>query len=132
MTDTVRRASGSCRAMVRGLRERLRELGDRHGDRINVRAGEHWIAVRSSRHGRVFAELRPSRNGLVVFILPRPGLLRDPRNLARAAPRTQGWGWFRTRFDVRSPDDVGAAFRLIRQSYIYGSRNPNGRHGHRP
>ncbi|HKZ98256.1 MAG TPA: hypothetical protein VJ326_01500 [Thermoplasmata archaeon] len=123
------RAGDGSRAIVTGLAGRLRGLGDQRGDRISVRIGSHWVAWRSERSGRVFAEVRPLRGRVEVFILPLPRDLRDPGGLARKAPSTQGWGWFRSRFDIRSADGVDRAYRLIRQSYEYGRKMGNGRTG---
>jgi predicted transport protein len=127
MRDALERTSEGSKAIVEGLEGRLRGLGARRGDRITVRVGSHWVAWRSERSGRVFAELRPLRERVEVFILPRPRDLRDPRGLARGAPRTQGWGWFRTRFEIRSRDSLEGAYRLIRQSYEYGRKMGNSR-----
>jgi len=75
---------------------------------------------------RVFAELRPLRGRVQVFILPRPRDLADSAGLARRAPRTQGWGWFRSRFEISSMAQIESAARLIVQSYEHGARRGNG------
>jgi len=62
-----------------------------------------------------------------VFILPGPRDLRDAKGLARRAPRTQGWGWFRSRIEVSSLDSVEPAARLIVQSYERVVRRENSR-----
>jgi len=50
----------------------------------------------------------------------------DSAGLARRAPRSQGWGWFRSRFEVKSMAQVEPAARLIVQSYEHGIRKQNG------
>jgi len=111
---------------VKRLRDRLRTFERQKEDRVQETVSPDWIGWRSRRHARVFAELRPLRGRVEVFILPRPKDLQDPSDLARAAPRTQGWGWFRTRFDVKGLAEIGPAFRLIRQSYDWSARPGNG------
>jgi hypothetical protein len=125
---------GTSKAIVAALRNRVRTAAGRHGDRIVEHAGQNWTAWRSGKRNRVFAELRPLRGRIQVFILPRPSELRNGKDLARAAPRTQGWGWFRSRLEVPSMTSVEAAARLIVQSYERviqgengGRRRPNGR-----
>ncbi|HKZ89597.1 MAG TPA: hypothetical protein VJ300_04980 [Thermoplasmata archaeon] len=120
MRNALDRTSDESRAIVNELWVRLRRLGDRRQDRIHRRVGRYWIAIRSVRRGRVFAELRPHRTRIEVFILPPPRHLRDPHGLARQAPRSQGWGWFRARFHIDSRGLVPFAFDLIRQSYEDG------------
>ena len=110
----------------------LADMGGHAGDVIDWRRGSDWIAVRSRRAGRVFAEVRPHRHRIEVFILPRAKDLRDPRGLARKAPPTQGWGWFRSRFDILGERDLGPAVRLIRQSYALALHAGNGRNRRRP
>lgn len=126
MEDVLVKTSDESRAIVNELRERLRALGHRHGDKIVEKPGAYWIGWRSQRTGRVFAEVRPLQSRVQVFILPRHRDLSDPKGFARAAPSTQGWGWFRSRFDVLSTAQVGTAFDLLRQSYDWGRRKPNG------
>ena len=118
--------SGTSRAIVSALRDRVRIAADRRADRIEERVSRDWTAWRSRNGDRVFAELRTLRGRVQVFILPRPRELRDSAGLARRAPRTQGWGWFRSRFEVSSMAQVGPAARLIVQSYEHGARKRNG------
>lgn len=126
MEDVLVKTSDESREIVNELRERLRSMGHRNGDKIVERPGTHWIGWRSQRNGRVFAEVRPLQKRVQVFILPHRRQLRDPKGLAHAAPPTQGWGWFRSRFDVTSMAEVGPAFELLRQSYEWGQRPGNG------
>ena len=101
----------------------VRERGRRRGDTVTTRAGGAWVAFHSARAGRVFAEVRPSRNGLQAFLLPPRDELRDPRGLSRPAPGSQGWGWFRTK--VCLPDrDIPAAVSLLTQSLDYAAKLP--------
>ena len=109
--------SGTSRAIMAGLRERVRPAAIRRRDRIEERVGRYWISWRSRNRNRVFAEIRALQGRVQVFILPGPGDLRDSAGMARRAPRTQGWGWFRSRIEVSSLDGVAAAAKLIVQSY---------------
>lgn len=127
MESILQRTSDESREIVTRLREHLRVLEARHRDRIRENGSKHWIGWRSERYGRVFAEIRPFRKRVEVFILPRKQDLADPIGLAHAAPKTKGWGWFRTHFDVTSPRDVDFAFRLIRQSYEKAAKKAQGR-----
>lgn len=120
MEDVLIRTSDESREIVGEFRKKIQGLGRQHRDKIQEHTGEHWIGWRSEKHDRVFAEMRPLQGRVQVFILPRKRDLKDPGGLARAAPPTQGWGWFRTRFDVSSLRQVEPAFRLIRQSYERG------------
>ena len=129
METAIDRTSDASREIVEALRRRLRDAAARREDRVDEHVSRYWIAWRSRNRDRVFAEIRPLRNRVEVFILPGPRQLRGGAGLARRAPRTQGWGWFRTRFDVRSMDEVESAARLILQSYLNGVRasRENGR-----
>lgn len=118
---------GTSRAIVAALRERVRRVAVRQGDRIVEHVGENWISWRSRKRNRVFAEIRPLRGRVQVFILPDPRELRDGGGLALRAPRTQGWGWFRSRLEVSSMARVEPAARLIVQSYEHLVRAENGR-----
>src|SRR5438445_1521404 len=118
--------SGTSNAIVSALRTRVRLAASRRQDRIVERTSRYWIAWRSRNRDRVFAELRPLRGRVQVFILPRPRDLADSSGLARRAPRTQGWGWFRSRFEISSMAQIESAARLIVQSYEHGARRGNG------
>ncbi len=126
MKTAIERTSETSRAIVDALRDRVRIVAARRDDRVVERVSRYWIAWRSRNRDRVFAEIRPLRERVEVFILPRVRDLRDAAGLARQAPRTQGWGWFRSRFDVRSIAQVDSAARLIVQSYAFGTGAPNG------
>lgn len=125
MPTAIERTSASSRAIVVALRSRLRAAAAEREDRIDERMGEHWISWRSRRGHRIFAEIRPLRERVEVFLLPSPRDLRDGSGLAKPAPPTQGWGWFRTRLELRSIRQVASAAVLVRQSYLHGLR-PNG------
>src|SRR3989442_8025056 len=114
------------REIVEALRERVRTAAHRRHDRVLEHAGRHWISWRSRQADRVFAEIRPLRGRVQVFILPRPRDLVDSAALAQRAPRSQGWGWFRSRFELTSMAQVEPAARLIVQSYEHGVRKRNG------
>jgi hypothetical protein len=109
--------AGTSKAIMAALRDRVSRAAGRRGDRIVVRQGPNWTSWRSRRRDRVFAEIRPLRGRVQVFILPGPKDLRDGGGIARSAPRTQGWGWFRSRLEVTSMARVESAAQLIVQSY---------------
>jgi predicted transport protein len=130
MEDALVRTSDESREILGEFRKKIQALGHAHGDKIREKVSESWIGWRSTRHGRTFAEMRPLQERVQVFILPRKRDLRDPSRLAKPSPPTQGWGYFLSRFDVRSLDEVDAAFQLIRQSYERGL-NGHRRNGRR-
>ena len=125
MASVIERTSDSSRAIVVALRDRVQAAAAKRDDQLNERVSRYWIAWRSRKGNRVFAEIRPMRERVEVFLLPSPRDLRDGSGLARRAPPTQGWGWFRTRIELRSMRQVAAAASLIRQSYLHGLQ-PNG------
>lgn len=126
MKRTEEWTSGTSRAIMTALRERVRPAAIRRRDRIEERVGRYWISWRSRNRDRVFAEIRALQGRVQVFILPGPRDLRDSTGLARRAPRTQGWGWFRSRFEVSSLEGVEPAARLIVQSYERVAAPENG------
>ena len=117
---TRRAVSREVREALDLWRRGLRECAARRGDRIVEQRHQKWIAFRSERQRRVFAEVRPSRRKLQVFLLPPLQELRDPLRLARVAPRSQGWNWFRTKLTVVGNGPARAALALIEQSYEKG------------
>src|SRR5207247_9896830 len=100
METAIDRTSDASREIVEALRRRLRVAAARHEDRVDEHVSRYWIAWRSRNRDRVFAEIRPLRKRVEVFILPGPRELRGGAGLARGAPRTQGRGWVRLRLDV--------------------------------
>ena len=101
-------------------RRGLEACAARRGDRIVQRRHQKWIAFRSAQQRRVFAEVRPSRRRIQVFLLPSIHELRDPLRIARAAPHSQGWSWFRTKLTVVGNGHARAALALLEQSYEKG------------
>lgn len=87
------------------------------GDDLEARPRTGWVAFRSRRLQRVFAELRAHRQDVEAFLLPAPEELGVRNGLARLAPPTQGWGWFRSTFRVRAPAEVEEAVALLLASY---------------
>src|SRR6266567_6197564 len=65
------------RAIVDGLRKRVRAEAVRRGDGIVEHVGKNWISWRSRKRGLVFAEIRSLRGRIQVFILPRPHELHN-------------------------------------------------------
>lgn len=111
------RAGREPRELIEMWHRDLGRIARLTGDRIEMRVNRHWIAFRSNRQRRAFAEVRPSRFRVEVFILPERRNLSDPAGIARSAPRTQGWNWFRTKFRVIGNGHAKAALSLLRQSY---------------
>jgi len=126
LRTALERTSDISREIVLGLRNRLQVAAARRDDRIDEHVSEHWISWRSRKGSRIFAEIRPLGGRVQIFLLPSPRELRDNSGLAKRAPPTQGWGWFRTRVEVRSIRQVAAAAALIHQSYLHGLE-PGGR-----
>ncbi len=126
MEYALDRTSEVSREIVAQLRERMSGLAERHHDRLEVTQSQHWIGWRSGNRKRVFAEMRPHQRKVEVFILPSRRQLKDPKKLARDAPATQGWGWFRSRFNIESVAQVEPAYHLLRQSYERGLKKGNG------
>ena len=122
MASVIERTSDSSRAIVVALRDRVQAAAAKRDDQLNERVSRYWIAWRSRKGNRVFAEIRPMRERVEVFLLPSPRDLRDGSGLARRAPPTQGWGWFRTRIELRSTRQVASVAAMIRQSYVRGLR----------
>lgn len=104
----------------------MRERAQHRGDELRVRPGVTWISFRSTRASRVFAEVRPGRNGLQAFLLPPRSELRDAGGFARPAPESQGWGWFRTKAVIPA-NESRAAISLLTQSLDFAYRLPPSR-----
>ncbi len=122
-----RRAGREPREMIRRWHVDLQRIASLRGDRVEMRVNRYWIAFRSQKQRRAFAEIRPNRRQVEVFILPERKHLSDPSGLARAAPRSQGWNWFRTKFHVVGNGHGKVALSLIRQSYERGAAAPTSR-----
>ncbi len=112
-----KRAGREPRELITEWHAELQRTARLRGDRVEMRVNRFWIAFRSDRQRRAFAEIRPSRHRVEVFILPERRYLADPAGIARPAPRSQGWNWFRTKFYVVGNGHGRAALSLIRQSY---------------
>jgi len=112
-----KRAGREPRELITGWHSELQRIATNRGDRVEMRVNRFWIAFRSEKQRRAFAEIRPSRHRVEVFILPERRNLSDPAGIARPAPRSQGWNWFRTKFYVVGNGHGRAALSLIRQSY---------------
>ncbi len=109
------------RDLIQTWYRELQRVAAGHGDRVEMRVNRYWIAFRSDNQRRAFAEIRPNRRNVEVFILPERRHLADAAGIARPAPRTQGWNWFRTKFYVIGNGHGKAGFSLIRQSYELGA-----------
>jgi len=117
-----KRAGPEPRHMIQEWHAELQRMATGRGDRVEMRTNRYWIAFRSQKQRRAFAEIRPSRRRIEVFILPERRALVDPSGIARSAPRTQGWNWFRTKFSVVGYGKAKAALSLLRQSYMHDAR----------
>jgi len=122
-----KRAGREPRQMINEWLAGLQRIAVEKGDRVVMRVNRNWIAFRSENQRRAFAEIRPTRHRVEVFILPERRSLSDPAGIARPAPRTQGWNWFRTKFHVVGNGHGKAALSLIRQSYELPSRRASRR-----
>jgi len=111
------RAGREPRELIQAWHRELQRVARSENDSIEMRVNRYWIAFRSEKQGRAFAEVRPSRSSIEVFILPERRNLSDPGGIARTAPRTQGWNWFRTKFRIVGNGHGRAALSLLRQSY---------------
>lgn len=100
------------RALERAIAGALRV----RGDRLLSKDTGHWVSFRSRSVNRVFAELRSHTADVEIFLLPPPEAL-DTNDIATAAPPTQGWGWFRSKFRVKSGAELRAAQVLLLRSY---------------
>ncbi len=117
-----KRAGREPRHVIQKWHAELQRMAAVRGDRVEMRTNRYWIAFRSEKQRRTFAEIRPSRRRIEVFILPEKRALVDPSGIARSAPRTQGWNWFRTKFYVVGNGKAKGALSLLRQSYRHGAR----------
>ncbi len=97
--------------------DELRGYATRHGDDIVVKVRSRWISVSSKRADKIFAELRPSKERIEVFLLPPPRELGNGSLVCRPPP-SQGWGWFRSKLYIDGDGDLRSAARLLRISYI--------------
>ncbi|TLZ49894.1 MAG: hypothetical protein E6K18_07560 [Methanobacteriota archaeon] len=117
------RASPETLRSLKALRGALAAHVQRRGDRLEVRYKVGWVSFRSVAANRAFAEVRPGKRGIEMFLLPPKAVLRDPRGLAGPVPPSRGWGWFRTRVKVEN-GGADSATDLLRQSYEYARRMP--------
>ena len=122
--SVMRRASGETMRALRAIREVVAAHAARRGDRLDVRYTVGWVAFRSTAANRAFAEVRPGKKGIEIFLLPPRAALRDPSGLAMPVTPSRGWGWFRTRVKVENGFSPESAADLLRQSYEYARRMP--------
>jgi len=125
--SVLRRASPETLRTLRVMRETLAAHAERRGDRLEVRYLAGWVAFRSPAAGRAFAEVRPGKKGIEMFLLPPRSALSDPRGLAAPVPPSRGWGWFRTRVKLEDGFSPRVAVDLLAQSYEFARRMPRGR-----
>jgi predicted transport protein len=123
----MRRASTETMRALKAMRSELAAHADRRGDRLEVRYLSGWVAFRSTAANRAFAEVRPGKKGIELFLLPPRAELRDSHGVATAVPPSRGWGWFRTRVKIENGLSSTVAVSLLRQSYDYARRMPQKR-----
>ena len=128
MANAMRRAGIEMRDSLRRLLDELRDFVESKDDELVVRVMSRWISIRSKRGGRIFAEMRPSKDSVEVFVFPPPGELGSPSLVAKA-PSSQGWGWFRSKFVLDGDGGDRCALRILRISYIHSLRRPSRRRG---
>lgn len=125
--SVMRRASRETMGTLRGMRHELEVHARRRGDRLEVKYLSGWVAFRSAAVRRAFAEVRPGKSGIEMFLLPPKAALNDPKGLATPVPPSRGWGWFRTRVKIEDGLSPAVAVSLLRQSYEYARRMPGRR-----
>ncbi|MFQ5837492.1 MAG: hypothetical protein ACE5HJ_01750 [Thermoplasmata archaeon] len=118
-TSPLERAGTAGWRLFEGLRDDVAKGLQGTSDRLQVHVMRGWISFKSENLKRVFAEVRPHRRDVEVFILPPPEFLERTNGLARSSPPTQGWGWFRSKFRLVRLEDVKSAKDLLMQSYQY-------------
>lgn len=96
----------------------------KRADRLERVVMQDWIAYRSAATGLAFAELRPRRHHIEVFILPAPSDLGFLGREISPVPKTRGWGWFRGRFILGAESNLETPLRLMDASYDYSVRRP--------
>jgi len=125
--SVMRRASTETMGTLKTMRRELAAHAGRRGDRLEVRYLSGWVAFRSTAANRVFAEVRPGKKGIEMFLLPPRAELRDAHGVATPVPPSRGWGWFRTRAKIEDGLSPAVAVDLLRQSYAYAKRMPQRR-----
>ena len=128
MANAMRRAGMETRASLRRMLDELRSFLQSRDDELVVRVMSRWISIRGRKGGRVFAELRPSKESIEVFVLPSPRELGSPSSVTMA-PSSQGWGWFKSKFVFDGDGGAASALRILRISYISSMRRPSRRRG---
>ena len=125
--SVMRRASSETMRALKAMRSELAAHAERRGDRLEVRYLSGWVSFRSASANRAFAEVRPGKKGIEMFLLPPRAELRDSHGIATPVPPSRGWGWFRTRVKIDDGLSPSVAANLLRQSYDYARRMPQGR-----
>jgi len=125
--SVMRRASPETMRALKAMRSELAAHAGRRGDRLEVKYLSGWVAFRSAAANRAFAEVRPGKRGIEMFLLPPRAELRDSRGIATPVQPSRGWGWFRTRVKVEDGLSPAVAVDLLRQSYEYARRMPRRR-----
>lgn len=115
--NAVKRGGWAARKLYYALRRGILEVQAENGQDVYVKVMKHWVAFRSRKKGKAFAEVRLGKRHLEVFILPPTGELKDPLGSTSDVPPTRGWGWFRSRFRVTRLEAVEDALNLLQQSY---------------
>ncbi len=118
------RASPETLRVLRTFRVALAAHAERRGDRVETRYKVGWVSFRTVAGNRAFAEVRPGKKGIEIFLLPPRAALRDAHGLVASVPPSRGWGWFRTRVKVEDGASPDWATDLLRQSYEYARRMP--------
>jgi predicted transport protein len=120
--SVMRRASPEMMRVLKVMRGEMGAHAGRRGDRLEVKYLSGWIAFRSAAANRAFAEVRPGKRGIEMFLLPPRAELRDSHGIAMPVPPSRGWGWFRTRVKMEDGLSPMVAVDLLRQSYEYARR----------
>ncbi|MFQ5552134.1 MAG: hypothetical protein ACE5EW_00170 [Thermoplasmata archaeon] len=108
-------------ALLRNLERKVSRSLEGRGDVLQARHTGHWVSFRSRNLRRVFAELRAHERDVEIFLLPSPQELGSDGRVA-AAPKTQGWGWFRSRLRLTKVTDLAQTQSLLLRSYEFRAR----------
>ncbi len=120
----VGRTSTGGEAIFDALVARLRSELARRGDGLSVVHRLHWVALRSRRLAKAFAEVRLRRHHLEIYVLPSPREMGGVGRLVSAVPPSRGWGWFCGRMVVRDATLEGPVAALLTSYDTLGARRP--------
>jgi hypothetical protein len=116
MSEVLAMAGPGALELLSALEGALRKDLASRGDRLRIDAMKGWVAFRSRRSRRTFAEVRPRRHHLEAFLLPGPSAMKRVGIGVQGVPPTRGWGWFNSRLILR-PGQEALGRRAFLKSY---------------